>query len=281
MIANRSWRWHRWFGLGLALFAAALLAQLAVPPLTGRVVDVASALKPAQRAELEAKLQAFESETGSQIAVLIVPTTQPEPIEAYSIRVVDAWQLGRKGIDDGLLVLLALQDRAVRIEVGRGLEGAIPDAIAKRIIEEKMLPAFRQGEIYRGLTAGLRQIMALIRGESLPPPKRAPAFPADGSAGIEFLALFAGILGGRWLRSALGPLPAALIAGLGTGAIVGAMGLALPVALFFGLFVFLAVLGGIDGPRGWYGGGRGGRWDRWENLKLDGGFSGGGASGRW
>ncbi len=280
------WRWL--VGLGLMLVVALGLAQLAVPPLTGRVVDLTGTLNPKQKVELERRLAAFEAEKGSQIAVLIVPTTQPEPIEAYSIRVVEEWKLGRAGVDDGLLVLLAVEDRAVRIEVGRGLEGVIPDAIAKRIIEEIMIPFFRRGDFYGGLAAGLERIMDLIRGEPLPPPEPKRAAPR-GEFGSVVLAIVGGIFGGERLRLLLGPLPAALIAGGGVGIVAVWAGMPLLFALFVGLFVFAAVLAGIEArPGGWYGGGGGFSRGGWGNTGFGGGFrgggggfSGGGASGRW
>ncbi|GAB6066888.1 hypothetical protein JCM13664_02060 [Methylothermus subterraneus] len=269
----------------VALVAAVAWAQLRVPELSGRVVDLTETLTPSQRAELDRRLAAFEAETGSQIAVLIVPTTQPEPIEAYAIRVVEAWKLGRAGVDDGLLVLLAVQDRRVRIEVGRGLEGAIPDAIAKRVIEEIMIPKFRQKDFYGGLEAGITQIMELIRGEPLPPPERKRSAPRAGSDGL-IVSVIAGVFGGQWLRRLLGPLPAALLAGGGVGALAVLTGTPLLLALVLGLFVFMAVLGGFEaGPRGWYGGSAGFRWGLGSGdggfRGGGGGFSGGGASGRW
>ncbi len=126
-----------------------------MPPLQTRVTDTTGTLTAGQQAELEGKLAAFEQRKGAQIALLIVPTTQPEAIEQYSIRVVDAWKLGREKPDDGVLLLVALQDRALRIEVGRGLEGALPDITASRIIDETIKPLFRQGDIYGGASAGL------------------------------------------------------------------------------------------------------------------------------
>ncbi|NTV09300.1 MAG: YgcG family protein, partial [Zoogloea sp.] len=150
-----------------------------VPALQAHVTDAAGLLSPDRRAALEAHLAAIEKEHGAQVAVLIVATTKPETIEQYGIRVTDVWQLGRKGIDDGVLVLLATQDRRLRLEVGRGLEGAIPDAVAKRIIADIAAPLFRQGDFAGGLDAAVEQIGKLIAGESLPAPK--PASGADDS----------------------------------------------------------------------------------------------------
>ena len=135
---------------------------VAIPPLKTRVTDITGTLTDGQLAGLEAKLWDFEKRKGSQVAVLIVPTTQPEAIEQYSIRVFDQWKLGRKGVDDGILLLVAKDDRKLRIEVGRDLEGVIPDAIAKRIIVEAIAPRFREGDFYGGTTAGVDRIMRSI-----------------------------------------------------------------------------------------------------------------------
>ncbi len=274
---QKLWKLLWSLGLGLALAWVLAFAQLKVPELSGRVVDLAGLLPPTQKIELERKLLALEAEKGSQIAVLIVPTTYPEPIEAYSIRVVEAWKLGRAGVDDGLLLLLAVQDRSVRIEVGRGLEGVIPDAVAKRIIEEIMIPKFRQGDFYAGLAGGIAKIFDLIRGEPLPAPKKKPTELERQSA--LFLALVIGMFLGQGMKFLLGPLPAALIAGIGTGGIALLAGLGLVVSLFVGGLVFALVLLRDGRPYGWYGGGLGG----FGNIGFGGGggFSGGGASGRW
>ena len=139
-----------------------------IPPLTGRVVDETQTLSAEQRRALEAKLQDFELHKGSQIVVLITGTTFPEGIESYSIRVADAWKIGRKGVSDGILVVVAKSDRAMRLEVGYGLEGAIPDAMAKRLIDEVFIPGFRAGDFYDGLNAGVDRLIKVIDGEPLP-----------------------------------------------------------------------------------------------------------------
>src|SRR5574340_907947 len=136
---------------GLLFSAFLAVADVAVPPLKSRVTDLTGTLSANEAVQLEQKLAAFEEKKGSQIAVLIVPTTQPETIEQYAIRVAEAWKLGRKGVDDGVLLLIAKNDRTLRIEVGYGLEGVLPDAIAKRIIDELIVPAFRQGDFAAGL----------------------------------------------------------------------------------------------------------------------------------
>src|SRR5512147_166739 len=156
----------------LALFLAnfTVHAEVAVPPLKARITDLTGTLTQSQRDTLERELQAFESRKGSQIAVLIVPTTRPEAIEQYSLRVAETWKLGRKGVDDGVLLLVAKDDRKLRIEVGYGLEGALNDATAKRIVSEVISPDFKRGEFYAGIDAGVTAISKVIEGEPLPPP---------------------------------------------------------------------------------------------------------------
>lgn len=257
-----------------------------IPPLSGRVVDGAGWLSPAERSQLEARLAEVEARRGSQIAILLVTTTQPEPIEAYSIRVVDAWKLGHQGVDDGVLILVARQDRTLRIEVGRGLEGAIPDAVAKRIIEEQMLPRFRAGETAAGLAAGLAAVEARLAGEALPEPAHAPDHGSGGSQnwiGIAFLAAF---LGGNVLRAILGPIVGPGVAACLVGGGVWWLTSQILLGLGAGFFTLIFFLGGggrggsgpwISGGRGGFGGG--GNSGGWSGG--GGGFSGGGASGRW
>jgi len=163
--------------LALALcwgFIAA--AQVAVPPLSGRVTDQTATLTTEQQAALEQTLRAFETRKGSQIAVLIVPSTETETIEQYGLRVAEQWKPGRKKVDDGAILVIAKNDRALRIEVGYGLEGALNDATSKRIISEIITPRFQRGDFYGGITAGIEQIIRVIDGEPLPPPPR-PSLP--------------------------------------------------------------------------------------------------------
>ena len=158
------------------------MAEVAVPALKSRVTDLTGTLAANETAQLEQRLAAFEARKGSQIAVLIVPTTQPETIEQYSIRVAEAWKLGRKGIDDGALLLIAKQDRTVRIEVGYGLEGVLPDALAKRIVDEVIVPEFKQGNFAGGIDAGIEQMMSVVEGEPLPPQARRGERAPSGNA---------------------------------------------------------------------------------------------------
>src|SRR5882757_8782236 len=154
----------------LLCWALAALADVAVPPLTGRVVDQTATLSGGEIASLDQTLKDFETRKGSQIAVLIVPTTQPETIEQFSLRVAEAWKIGRKKIDDGAILVVAKSDRKLRIEVGYGLEGALNDATTKRIMDEIITPKFRSGDFAGGISAGVARIVAVIEGEKLPSP---------------------------------------------------------------------------------------------------------------
>jgi uncharacterized protein len=271
----------------LLSWAALAHAQVEVPPLQSRVTDLTGTLAADTKSAMEARLEAFEREKGSQVAVLMVPTTQPETIEQYGIRVVDAWKLGRKDADDGVLLLIALEDRALRIEVGQGLEGAIPDAIAKRIIEETIVPAFRESQIAGGIDAGLDQILGLIRGEPLPPPRPQGAYSQGGMSGSDLAPLLILPLGlGMFLRVMFGRLIGAGLGGGGAfvlGFILFGTAIAGGIAA---MIVFLMVL--IASERGGSGfssgGGFGGGFGSGGGGGFSGGgggFSGGGASGRW
>lgn len=264
--------------------------EVPIPPLKARVTDQTGTLSPTQRATLEARLKEFEQRKGSQIAVLIVPTTQPEAIEQYSIRVVDQWKLGRKGIADGLLLLVAKNDRKVRIEVGRGLEGVIPDAIARRVIAEVIAPYFRNGDFAGGVDAGVSRLIRVIDGEPLPPPKKRPS----SAAGLGDLLLFAipiAALFGFMMRSWFGPLLGATVTGSATGLVFWLIlgTLMLPIAAAVAAFIITMMMGMNGrggGPGGGWSSGDGSGWG--SSSGSDGGFSGGGgdfggggASGDW
>ncbi len=266
-----------------------LAAQVPVPPLTGRVIDLTGTLTAEQQQHLETEIAALEARKGSQVAVLLVSTTGEDSIEQFGIRVVDAWKLGRKGVDDGVLVLVAKKDRALRIEVGYGLEGVIPDAVANRIVEEVMVPLLRQGDYYAALQAGVDRIARLIQGEPLPEPAPGPATRGWSRIGQALpTLLFAVLILGGVLRAIFGTLPAASITG-------GVMGLALWLlagslfaAIVAGIIAFLFTLGGGGGGTGGYyrGGGLGRGGFGGGNFGGGfrgggGGFGGGGASGRW
>ncbi len=281
------WR-TAWAGLlACALCWAALaVAQIPVPALRGHVTDLTSTLSEEQKSKLEQTLTAFEARKGSQLAVLMVPSTAPEAIEQFAIRVAEKWKLGRQRVDDGAILVVAKDDRAVRIEVGYGLEGALNDLTSKRIIEETILPCFKAQDFPGGVSAGLAQMMSVVEGEPLPEPS---SLPTRGTGSIQqylpVLFILALAVGGV-LRATLGKLPGALVTG-GVVAvlawfIVGAMSMALGAGVI-ALFVTWLGLGmrgqGVGGMGGYYGGGRGGGGGGFGGG--GGGFGGGGASGRW
>ena len=250
-----------------------------MPELSRRVTDLTATLSADQVAALDGKLAAFEAQKGSQIAVLILPTTQPEDIAQFGIRVAERWKIGRAKVDDGVILIVAKDDRALRLEVGYGLEGAIPDAIAKRVIAETITPYFKAGDFYGGIDAGVQQLMRLIEGEPLPPPS---ALEKNGDDSSFVMLIVGGIVAG-WLLSMLMSRPAAGgVAALGSGA-VGALLLGFtPVLLFIAVFVFAGVATGFRRGGGWSsggGGGFGGGGGSWGGG--GGGFGGGGASGSW
>ena len=291
----------------LFVVPAAHAQELApIPPLSSPVTDVAGILTPDQRAALDAKLRAFEQGKGSQVAVLIVPTTRPEEIEQYAMRVADAWKLGREGVDDGALLLVAAQDRRVRIEVGYGLEGVLPDAIANRIIDGDIVPAFRGGDYYGGIATGVDRILRVIEGEPLPEPRRRS--PADGVPGLFqllpilfVLSLVAGSIFRRLFGRVGGALTTGGLVGFLTWLLIGILGLSLGAGFIAFIFALLGGFGGGGGSGrgGWYsrphgsgwrypggfgggfggGGGGGGFGGGWGGG--GGGFGGGGASGSW
>jgi len=287
-------------GLALALLAMSLVApaiaqtQQPVPKLAARVTDLTGTLTAEQQSALEDKLSAFEARKGSQIAVLVVATTEPEDIVNYSMRVAHAWKLGRAKIDDGALLIVAKNDRELRIEVGRALEGPLTDLTAHRIISDTIVPLFRQGDFYGGINAGLDQIIRIVDGEPLPKPDL--AWQGSSARNISHLVPFlfvAVFFGSVMLRSLFGRGLGAVIAGTATGVLVYLAGQALFVALVAALIAFLfTLISGFSGggtwssyPRtsGWGGGfGSGGGSSGGGGFSGGGGgFNGGGASGRW
>lgn len=252
-------------------------AQVAIPTLSARVTDLTATLTVDQTASLERRLAAFEEKKGAQIAVLIVPTTEPETIEQYSMRVVEEWKLGRKKVDDGALLIVAKEDRTLRIEVGYGLEGALNDAVSKRIISEVIVPYFKQGDYSGGIEAGIDSMMNVVSGEALATPEHKTALSTRdaGVAGI-YIALF--FLSGV-LRSKFGRFPGALATG-GVAAVLGwVLGGSFLLALAVGVItIVLTLFSGIRGVGGGHYGGKGGRGGFGGG---GGGFGGGGASGRW
>lgn len=282
----------------LFLIAPVSGAEVPVPPFRSYVTDLTGTISAGDTARLEQKLVAFEQKKGSQVAVLIVPTTLPETIEQFSIRVVDAWKPGRKKVDDGVLLLVAKEDRTVRIEVGYGLEGALPDAIAKRIIEETIIPGFRRGDFAGAIDAGVERILRVADGESLPPPVRrnqGEAMAGGFSPDMLIPILLAVFIVGKVLQSLLGRFGGATVMSGITGWIVWAMTASVAFTLLLAVVVFFINLFGSAGAgltrggRNWPGGGGfGGGWGGGGGFGGGGfggggggGFGGGGASGRW
>jgi uncharacterized protein len=259
---------------------AALPGVVSVPPMRALVTDLTGTLTADQQAALESRLRQFGERKGSQVAVLIVPTTAPESIEAYSLRVVDQWKVGRQRVDDGVLLLVAKDDRTMRIEVGYGLEGALPDATAKRIISEIIAPRFKEGDYVGGIASGTDRIMRVVDGEPLPP-ARPPADPGlDIGRLLPIVLVVAFALGGI-LRSLLGRVPGAAVTSVCVGAIAWFLSGLWTIATIGALLAFVATLAGLGTRGGLYGlgGGRGGAG----GFGGGGGgrFGGGGASGRW
>jgi uncharacterized protein len=279
----------------LLCWAFAASADVAVPPLTGRVVDQTGTLSSNDIASLTQKLKDFETRKGSQIAVLIVPTTAPETIEQYSIRVAEAWKIGRKKIDDGAILLVAKDDHKLRIEVGYGLEGALTDVTSQRIIDEIITPKFRSGDFAGGISAGVDRIIGVVDGEPLPTP--APRQQDSGSALSQlinpfnpFVIIGVLVLGG-FLRSVLGRLVGSLatggLIGLVAWLIIGSLVVSVIAAAIASVFTLLSDSlgsgavgrgGGFVGGGGSFSGSSGGGG----GFSGGGGsFGGGGASGSW
>lgn len=291
-----SWVTRAALALGLALWLAAPVRAeelQKIPSLQAHVTDLTGTLTAAEQSQLESQLVAFEQRKGSQIAVLIVSTTQPEEIEQYSIRVVEAWKLGRAKPDDGVLLLLAKDDRKLRIEVGYGLEGALTDALSSRIINETMRPLLKQGQYFSAVNAGVQQILKVVDGEQLPPPD---TNWQDKGALLNLLPVL--LLGffvvSSVLRRLFGHVPGALISGGGAGLLVfilahvlgfavGAAALGFLISLVLGAMPGGWSMGGRGGGLGGFGGGGfgGGGFGGGGFSGGGGGFGGGGASGSW
>ena len=300
--------WWPWLAVALlwlgSLGLAGAQAVLPLPPLSGRVIDQTGTLDSAAQATLTAKLAHLEQTRGAQVVVVLVPTTAPEDIADYTQRLGDAWKLGRRDVGDGILFVVAKNDRRLRIAPAKTLEGALPDLLAKRIIDEAVTPAFRRGDYAAGLHAGIDRLSAVIAGEALP----APEPTADSGAGLglgleEWLLLlfFGGPVAASVLRRVFGAPMGALLAGLGAGALAwwlsqawwlaAAAGMVAAVAtLFLQLLPSLPSAGAGRGRNGgWHAGPSGG--GSWGGGGGSGGggfssggggdFGGGGASGDW
>lgn len=296
----------------LLCWTQAALADIAVPPLTGRIVDLTGTLSKDDIAAQSQRLMELEKRKGSQIAVLMLPTTQPETMEQYSIRVAEAWKIGRKKADDGALLVIAKNDHKVRIEVGDGLEGALTDVTSRRIIDETITPRFRTGDFAGGIAAGLTRMIGVIDGEPLPAPPPEASHGQDSasnaiSAFAPFFIIFA-IASGSVLRALFGRLLGSAVA----GGLIGVMAWLLLGSLVAGLviagvaFLFTFVIGSFVMAGGSPGGGRyrssypggsswsggGGGWSSGSSSSSGssdsggfsgggGDFSGGGATGSW
>ncbi len=295
------------FAAALLLSALALAAEQRLPdgtlavPTLARVTDTTGTLSSGQRQMLEARLAAFETAHGSQVAIVMVGSTQPEPIADFAQRVGDAWKIGRAGVGDGLLIVVARDDRRVWIATAKALEGAIPDLAAKRVIREDIAPRFKDGDFAGGLSAGLDRLFKLIEGEGFPAPVGVPQQHVDAAEGVIGLLVplvMVGVLAAVVLRKLLG-FGGALLASGGAGAVTGfllsslALGAVAAVAVLFFTLAGGATLGGrvlrgrrggIVVPGGWRGGGwsggggfGGGGW----SSGGGGNFGGGGAGGSW
>ena len=292
----------RWLGLVAAGVVLAGLgsarAEVAVPPLRAHVSDFTGTLSAQQLQDLESRLAVFERGKGSQVAVLMLPTTAPETIEEYSIRVADAWKIGRARVDDGVILVVAKNDRKLRVEVGRGLEGAIPDAVAKRVVSDVIAPHFRSGDYYGGIAAGTDALIKLIEGEGLPAPQSGVIIRGVHRT-IDFQTIFllfvALVVTDAIFRRLFGRVVGAGISGGIVGAIVWLAAGVLAFAVIGGLLGFVvALVNGLGSRRGswasggwpgggWSGGGGfgGGGFGGGGFSGGGGGFSGGGASGSW
>lgn len=272
------------------------------PKLLSPVTDMTGTLSSSEQEQLRARLLAFEKAKGVQIAVLVVDSTSPEDIFSYTNRIANTYKLGRKDVGDGILLVVAKSDRRMRIEVAKTLEGAVPDLMAKRVINEHMTPAFKRGDFFAGLSAGAEALMALVSSEPLPEPQQKTGDTQNHADplsllffGIIFIPAFMGVA-----RALLGRLPAAAVAGVASGALVAwtLPSLGLPAALVagFGMFVWALIHsaggrgvssggtpwigtggGGNSGFGGGWSGGGGGGW----SSGGGGDFGGGGASGGW
>jgi uncharacterized protein len=279
-------------------WAFAALADVAVPPLTGRVVDKTATLSSSDVASLDQTLKDFEARKGSQVAVLIVSTTQPETIEQYSLRVAEAWKIGRKKVDDGAILVVAKDDRKLRIEVGYGLEGALTDVTAKRIDDEVITPKFRNGDFSGGISDGVNRILRVIDGEPLPAPARRQQQNTGLLSDIDpfnpFLIVAVIVVGGIF-RGIFGRLFGSLATGGLVAALFWFIAASLALSAISGFIAFLVTMfadamtssGGTGGGGGWVsssGGGFSGGSSSSDSGGFSGGggsFGGGGASGSW
>ena len=286
MNAARAWLLVALFCLIGSVFAQNLIAV----PERRIVTDLTSTLNEQQQAALTEKLRALETRKGSQIAVLIVPTTEPETIEQYALRVSDTWKLGRKGVDDGALLVIAKNDRKLRIETRYGLEGPMPDAVAKRIIAEVITPLFKHGDFYGGIDAGVDRKVTVVDGEPLPAPQP-QGYNDDSWLSALPLVILLAFVSGAIFRAIFGRFFGSIIAGGVTGLVTWVILSVMGVAAIAGILAFMFNLfaGAVSPMNGWSnrgrGGGMGGGWGGGSSGDFGGGGGGfgggGGASGEW
>ena len=293
-LVAQAWRALLLVLLGFGMAAAMAQGLAEVPALTARVVDTTGTLSADQKLAMETKLARFEAERGTQIGVLLVRTTAPEDIFSFANRVGNTWKLGRKDIGDGLLIVVAKDDRKFRIEVAKTLEGAIPDLLAKRVMDEAMVPLFKQGDFAGGIDAGLDRLIGLVKGEALPAPATASTQTNGGFQWMDLAVFlfFAVAVGGSILRRIFGSRLGALVAGLGAGVVAMVVTSSILIAVFAALagvvFTLMASARGYAGGahQPWGGSGTGGGWGSGSGgggFSSGGGgnFGGGGASGVW
>ena len=296
------------FLLGVVIFSTSpLLSEVKIPELSGRVIDQVGVLNQNQVNALEEKLKNLESQKGSQLAILVIPTTDGESIEQFSLRVVEEWKLGRKKVDDGILLLVVKNDRKMRIEVGYGLESALPDVICKRIISEQMRPSFKAGNYYEGIGKATDSIIKRVNGEELPKPDSEPAQESDSIGdtlgGIATIAFIIVVFGssfasgfssggfGQWLISGIFALVGAIIQ-MGVLAAGNFSILFIPFAGIISFILFLLLIRMFSRRSSW-GSSSSSSWSSsssdssWSSSSSDsfggggGSFGGGGASGDW
>lgn len=289
--------WLTALALCLVAWAASAQGLLPVPALSGHVIDQTATLSSAQQQALESKLTALEAAQGSQVVVLLVATTQPEDIASYANRVANTWKIGRKGIGDGLLLIVAKSDRKLRIEVAKSLEGAIPDLAAKQIIDTALTPAFKRGDYAGGMDAAVDQLAARIKGEALPTPVQSGDAEYDSGIfewqNLAVFVFFGVLLGGRIARGLFGNKLGTVLTGVAVGVLVKVLTASVLIGILaaFAAMIFTlisSVTRGSLGAGGFGGGSSGGGWS--SGSSSDGGgfssggggdFGGGGASGDW
>lgn len=292
-------RWLCGLLVGLLALGASAQGVLPVPALSSHMIDSTATLSRAQQQALDSKLAAFEASSGAQVVVLMVPTTQPEDIASYAQRIGDTWKIGRKGVGDGLVLVIAKNDRKIRIEVAKSLEGPIPDLAAKQIIDSAITPRFKQGDYAGGIDAGVDSIMGLIKGEALPAPAAQAGLGMSQDAFqwgpmLAFL-FFAVMIGGGIARKVLGNKLGSLVTGGLVGLFVNSLTASLLLAILAALaavvFTLVSSVGRSfrgTGGGGFGGSGSGGGWGSGSDsggggFSSGGGgdFGGGGASGDW